>query len=285
MHPSGSAVLPSVHGRALMWLSAAVVATVAWLGINALFPALQPTGIPFTIVRLVIHAVILGGLWLALERSSIAPGRRVAVWLALAIPFTLWLIAIWILAVDGTFVSRPGVIPRLPLAIFLPIIIGLSLLLASRRVTAILIAAPASWLIALQCYRALGGTFLVGWAQGDIPGAFALPAGLGDVLVGLLALPVAAYVHAGAPRAPAGHCMEHLGRPRSHHGHHNGRADVARTATASVARAAEHAARRLSDSDDPGLHRAMLDPAARAVDPAAAAQGTAAMTFYSRTYS
>jgi hypothetical protein len=201
MHSSGSLALPSVHGRALMWLSAAMVATAAWLGINALFPALQSTGIPLTIVRLIIHAVVLGGLWLALERSSIAPGRRVAVWLSLAIPFTLWLIAIWILAVDGTFVSRPGVIPRLPLAIFLPIIIGLALLLASRHVTTILIAAPASWLIALQCYRALGGTFLVGWAQGDIPAAFALPAGIGDVLVGLLALPVAAYVHAGAPRA------------------------------------------------------------------------------------
>ena len=201
MHPSGSMALPSVHGRALMWLSAALVATASWLGINALFPALQPTGIPFTIVRLLLHAVILGGLWLALERSSIAPGRRVAVWLALAIPFTLWLIAIWTLAVQGAFIIRPGEIPRLPLAIFLPIIVGLALLLPSRRIADILDAAPSSWLIGLQVYRAFGGIFLVSWARGEMSGVFALPAGIGDVLVGLLALPVAIYLSTGARQA------------------------------------------------------------------------------------
>jgi len=37
----------------------------------------------------------------------------------------------------------------------------------------------------------LGGIFLVGWARGVIPGLFALPAGIGDVTTGLLALPVA----------------------------------------------------------------------------------------------
>lgn len=35
------------------------------------------------------------------------------------------------------------------------------------------------------------------WARGFIPGVFALPAGIGDVLVGVLALPVALYVSTG----------------------------------------------------------------------------------------
>jgi hypothetical protein len=192
---------PNVHQRALMWLGVAIVGTALWLALISLVPALQSTGIATTLTRLVIHATILAGLWAAITRSGVSAQRRLAIWLALAVPFTLWLIAIWILAVDGVFVSRPDVLPRLPLAIFLPIVLGLVLLLRSRHVAAILAAAPASWLIALQCYRALGGTFLVGWAQGDIPGAFALPAGIGDMLVGLTALPVAAYVHAGAPRA------------------------------------------------------------------------------------
>jgi hypothetical protein len=193
--------LPSAHGRALMWLGVVMVATAAWLGINALFPALQPTGIPFAIVRLIIHAVVLGGLWLALERSSVAPRRRVAVWLALAIPFTAWLIAIWILAIQGAFTVRPGEIPRLPLAIFLPVIVGLALLLPSRPVAAVLDAAPSTWLIGLQVYRAFGGIFLVGWARGELSSAFALPAGIGDMLVGLLALPVAVYLSTGARHA------------------------------------------------------------------------------------
>jgi len=55
----------------------------------------------------------------------------------------------------------------------------------------VLDAMPASWLVGLQVYRILGGIFLVGWARGAIPGIFALPAGIGDVTTGLLALPVA----------------------------------------------------------------------------------------------
>jgi hypothetical protein len=201
MHSVDSGSAASVHQRALKWLGVALFGTAIWLAMLSLFPALQATGIATTVSRMAIHATILAGLWAAIARSGFSPHQRITTWLALAVPFTLWLAAIWILAVDGVFISRPGVLPRLPLAIFLPIVLGLVLLLRSRNVTAILAATPASWLIALQCYRALGGTFLVGWAQGDIPGAFALPAGIGDMLVGLTALPVAAYVHAGAPRA------------------------------------------------------------------------------------
>jgi hypothetical protein len=58
----------------------------------------------------------------------------------------------------------------------------------------VLDATPASWLIGLQVYRVLGGIFLVGWARGVTPALFALPAGIGDVTTGLLALPVAYYL-------------------------------------------------------------------------------------------
>src|SRR5262249_4769371 len=52
-------------------------------------------------------------------------------------------------------------------------------------------------------YRVLGGTFVVLWTYGAIPGEFALPAGIGDVLVGLLALPAALYLASGAPHGRA----------------------------------------------------------------------------------
>jgi hypothetical protein len=45
----------------------------------------------------------------------------------------------------------------------------------------------------------LGGIFLVAWAHGDLAGVFALPAGVGDTLTGLLALPTA-YLLYLAPR-------------------------------------------------------------------------------------
>lgn len=38
----------------------------------------------------------------------------------------------------------------------------------------------------LQTFRILGGIFLIGWAFGDIPWLFAIPAGFGDILAGIV---------------------------------------------------------------------------------------------------
>lgn len=48
------------------------------------------------------------------------------------------------------------------------------------------------WLVGIQLYRVLGGVFLVLWLAGSVPGLFALPAGIGDVAVGVMAPFVAA---------------------------------------------------------------------------------------------
>ncbi len=78
-------------------------------------------------------------------------------------------------------------------------LIGLFALTRSERIAEALDAANPSWLIGLQAFRIFGGNFLVLWAFGAIPGVFALPAGLGDMLVGVLALPTAFYLASGAP--------------------------------------------------------------------------------------
>jgi hypothetical protein len=49
----------------------------------------------------------------------------------------------------------------------------------------------------------LGATFVVFWAFGAVPGVFALPAGLGDMAVGILALPAAIAAASGTPRGRA----------------------------------------------------------------------------------
>jgi hypothetical protein len=61
----------------------------------------------------------------------------------------------------------------------------------------VLDAMPASWLIALQIYRVFGSWFLAAWLSGTAPGVLALPAGTGDVLTGLFALPAAIAVATG----------------------------------------------------------------------------------------
>ena len=174
--------------RPLLWLAPL---TAFWIALNYWVPALQASGVPSTASRLAIHIAIVLGLWLGLERTELTPRRRLGVWLAVVVPYTLWLAVIWSAAVNGVF--RPGnsTLPLIPVAIFLPVVVGVPILLRSQRIGEVLDAMTASWLVGLQVYRILGGIFLVGWARGVIPGLFALPAGIGDVTTGLLALPVA----------------------------------------------------------------------------------------------
>lgn len=59
------------------------------------------------------------------------------------------------------------------------------------------------WLIGLQVWRVIGGVFLIEMAGRNIPGVFAYPAGIGDMLVALVAAAVllAYRQHDAIPRA------------------------------------------------------------------------------------
>jgi hypothetical protein len=149
---------------------------------------------------LTAHALIALGLWLGLESTDLTPGQRRATWLAVMIPDTLWFAVAWSAAINGAFRTGASPLPLLPLAIFLPVMIGAPLLLLSKRVGRVLDAMPASWLVALQLYRVFGSWALAAWLHGSLPGMFALPAGIGDVLTGLFAVPVAIAVASGASR-------------------------------------------------------------------------------------
>ena len=186
----------------LLLLLLGVGLAVVWVGANVLFPGLAPSGIPSAVTRLTIHGVILFGLWRGLARAGVPPERRTAVWLVIALPFSLWLAVVWALAINGVFQPVPGIagLPRLPVAIFLPLLVTLPLLLRSRTIGSALDAMPAAWLIALQVYRVFGGIFLVNWIHGAASGFFAWPAAVGDMITGILALPVARAVASGTTR-------------------------------------------------------------------------------------
>lgn len=154
-------------------------------------------GITVSIIRPGIVAALLVGLWWALRRTDLSPQERTVTWLAVSLPLVTWFVVIWNVAAAGLLETRADALPLLPLAIFLPVLIGVPLMTRSRRIGAVLDHSPAAFLIGLQVYRALGANFLVLWSYGSVPGEFALPAGLGDVAVGLLALPAAFYVASG----------------------------------------------------------------------------------------
>jgi hypothetical protein len=89
-------------------------------------------------------------------------------------------------------------IPTIPYGILVPIIIGGLVIVRSSTMARVLDAVPQHWLIGVQLYRALGAIFLILYGAGKMPGLFAWPAGLGDVLVGVLA-PVVAVAYARGP--------------------------------------------------------------------------------------
>jgi hypothetical protein len=81
---------------------------------------------------------------------------------------------------------------------FVALLAGLAWSKGLRSVTDL---APSSWLVAMQAFRVVGFLFLVALAWGKIPAEFALPAGIGDVLVGLDAPFVALALRRGGRNA------------------------------------------------------------------------------------
>ena len=118
-----------------------------------------------------------------------------------AIICAAWLIGVVLLAGNGFF--RFDVWPRgIPTALVLTLGAGY-LFLLSQTFREIIAAIPQHWLIAIQTIRILGGVFLVRYFQGELPGLFAIPAGVGDVLTGIFAPLVAYWWFAGKPYARA----------------------------------------------------------------------------------
>jgi hypothetical protein len=179
--------------RALLWI---VPLTVLWIVLIYWQPIIPTSGVPTTAHQLTAHGFIALGLWLGLESTDLTPGQRRTTWLAVMIPYTLWFAVAWSAAINGAF--RTGTsLPVLPAAIFLPVIIGAPLLLLSKRVGQVLDAMPATWLVALQLYRVFGSWALAAGLRGALPGVLAWPAGIGDVLTGLFAVPAAIAVATG----------------------------------------------------------------------------------------
>ena len=89
----------------------------------------------------------------------------------------------WV-CLSGT-VSKLGLAGELivPIAWILP-----SLILILKRDWFLSEKLSQHWLIGLQLFRVIGGVFLIEMLMGNIPGVFAYPAGLGDILVGIIAL-------------------------------------------------------------------------------------------------
>ena len=90
------------------------------------------------------------------------------------------------LLASDNFFGNDVLPPRIPSAYAVTLALGY-LLLLSGTFRSIIAAIPRHWLIGIQTFRVLGGVFLIRYFQGDLPGLFAIPAGVGDLLTGIFA--------------------------------------------------------------------------------------------------
>ena len=142
---------------------------------------------------ILIVSVLLFGVHRALLALGRTKADRVRIVSNLGIVLFGWLVLALFLGWQGIFSSALNQpVPYIALAIGIPILVGALFLRGSKQVREIIAAVPQSQLVAFQFYRVLGVTFLVLYAAGQLPGIFALPAGWGDVMVGLTALMVGA---------------------------------------------------------------------------------------------
>ncbi|MDN5861705.1 MAG: hypothetical protein L0H84_24150 [Pseudonocardia sp.] len=128
----------------------------------------------------------------ALHRGALATGYPLARARTLAgiaaLVLVGWLTATAALAAAGRYIADPW----LGVGVAAPLVLGL-LALRLPAITAVREGAHAvAVLAALQTLRVVGGAFLVLLAADRVPAGFALPSGIGDVLVGLAA-PAVAY--------------------------------------------------------------------------------------------
>ncbi|MDQ3677711.1 MAG: hypothetical protein M3401_13070 [Actinomycetota bacterium] len=149
-----------------------------------------PVTVALVVADIGLMALLLGGIAYAAAAERREAARPAGPAFALAGLFVAaWFVAVFILARNGAFASTSETTfpPLIGLAIIAPIMWGTVLLVALPGFLPRVARIPLHWLVGVQFYRVAGGLFLIGYLQDDLPAEFALPAGIGDVLVGLAA--------------------------------------------------------------------------------------------------
>lgn len=114
-----------------------------------------------------------------------------------------WLaVAQYLGSANAYFATRENAVPTVLFGLLIPLMTAAVGLRLSGSFASLLSAIPLHWIVAAQVYRIGGGIFLVLWADGRLPWQFALPAGIGDVMTGCLAVVVAVLLVQKARRAP-----------------------------------------------------------------------------------
>jgi hypothetical protein len=116
------------------------------------------------------------------------PSGRCGIRFAVAIALAVWFLLVASLGAAGAFVGPPGR-PPLPMAIGVaaPLVVFFAWLRFSQFFRDFVLALDLRLVAAMQAWRWAGLGFLSLYAHNVLPAVFALPAGLGDMAIGVTA--------------------------------------------------------------------------------------------------
>jgi hypothetical protein len=143
-------------------------------------------------------ATICVMLWRGALTAGLGRGCATRAATAFAILWGAWVLASVLLADADVYRFEPTkLVPLLPVGLIGALAVAL-LLTRIPAVSHILTRPDALWRLTVpQFFRVEGVTFLVAMALGQLPAVFALPAGLGDVAIGVEAVFVARNLRRG----------------------------------------------------------------------------------------
>jgi hypothetical protein len=157
---------------------------------------------PFILTGMVaIIAAVSFGLSRALRGADWSQKERTTVFWSVVAILVGWFAVAYATSVAGFYRPASGP-PTIQYGLLTPIVAGMLLFLSWPLLHRTVALIPNTWLVGVQFYRVLGVIFLLLYAGGHLPGLFALPAGIGDVLVGILA-PFVAGAYARSPETAA----------------------------------------------------------------------------------
>ena len=127
-------------------------------------------------------------------RSLKMGNKGLKFFLITAIVLIVWFFVVFSLGRIGFFAKNPLFAPNIVFG-FLILFELLRRVYFSKTVQNIADNIPIHWIIGIQTYRIVGVGFLILWAEGLLPAAFAFSAGIGDVFVGITAPFVALFCY------------------------------------------------------------------------------------------
>ncbi len=155
-----------------------------------------PQFVSISILLGMITALLLAWyvLFRGVKNSDMPKEKQTATIFTIGFVLLSWFFVALILGLQGFFEATPGGQFQNMLFTFIPLALGLGLFFYSKTLKQIIDATPMHWLVSIQIYRALGVFFLILYSMQLLPAEFAIPAGIGDILIGITA-PLVGYLY------------------------------------------------------------------------------------------